>query len=97
MYRKGEQKRLSLSHGEKRCTEDDDRGRAVADFFVLGPCELDHRFRGRVADLALTQDRVAVVRQHDAAHRVEQHLQHRARAQACPDNVRHRLFFFLVK
>jgi hypothetical protein len=44
-----------------------------------------------VLDGDLAQDRVAVVRHHDPAHRVHQHLQHRARAQARADHVRDRL------
>ena len=44
-----------------------------------------------VGDVNLAQDGVSVVGQHDAAVGVEQHLQHRARAQRGAHNVGHRL------
>ena len=46
--------------------EDDHARRAVADLVVLRARELDHRLGGGVRDVDLAQDRVAVVRQHDA-------------------------------
>jgi hypothetical protein len=46
--------------------QDDHRGGAVADFLILRARELDHRLRRGVRHVDLAQNRVAVVRQHDA-------------------------------
>ena len=62
-------------------TKNDDAGGTVADLLVLCSAELDHALRGRVSDLNLSQDSVAVVGQDNTAHGVEQHLEHGLGAQ----------------
>ncbi len=57
-------------------TQDDDGGGTVTDFLVLCAAELDHALGGRVGNLNLAEDSVAVVGEDDAAHGVEQHLEH---------------------
>jgi hypothetical protein len=47
----------------------------------LCPAELDHALGCRVRDFDLAEDRVAVVGEDDAAHGVEQHLQHGLRVE----------------
>mmetsp|Transcript_12621 Transcript_12621/g.40041 ORF Transcript_12621/g.40041 Transcript_12621/m.40041 type:complete len:268 (+) Transcript_12621:1671-2474(+) len=49
----------------------DHRGRPVPDLLVLGPRQLDHLLRRRVRHVHLAENRVAVVRQHHAAHRIQ--------------------------
>ena len=66
----------------------DCRGGAVADLVVLGLGDLDHHLGGRVLDVHLLQDRHAVVRDHDVADRVDEHLVHALRAECGPDCVR---------
>mmetsp|Transcript_31604 Transcript_31604/g.60794 ORF Transcript_31604/g.60794 Transcript_31604/m.60794 type:complete len:698 (+) Transcript_31604:198-2291(+) len=77
-----------LGEAEVLARKNDDGRRAVANLLLLRTRELDHTLRSRVAHVHLTQDRVAVVRHDDSTHRVEQHLQHGARAQRCAHNVR---------
>ncbi len=56
-------------------TENDDGCGAVANLLVLRSRDLDQRLCGRVLHGDLPQNRIAVVRHHDASHRVHQHLQ----------------------
>jgi hypothetical protein len=57
-------------------TQYDDSSGTVANLLVLCPAELDHALGGRVRDFNLSEDGMAVVGEDDAAHGVEQHLQH---------------------
>lgn len=54
----------------------DNRGGSVSDLFVLDSGELNHALGGRVLDVDLTKDGVAVVGHDDSAHGVEQHFEH---------------------
>lgn len=69
-------------------TQNDHRRCAIANLLVLCPAQLDHAFSCWVRHLNLAQDGVAVVGQDDAAHGVEEHLEHRLGSEARPDNVR---------
>ena len=64
-----------------------DGGSAIAALLVLRAAELDHRLGGGVRDVDLAEDGVAVVRHDDAPHRVQDHLEHGARAQRRSDGV----------
>lgn len=57
-------------------TQYDDSGRTIPDFFVLCAAQLNHALCGRMRDLNLSQNSVAIVGEDDAAHGVEQHLEH---------------------
>mmetsp|Transcript_43360 Transcript_43360/g.94418 ORF Transcript_43360/g.94418 Transcript_43360/m.94418 type:complete len:260 (-) Transcript_43360:42-821(-) len=80
-----------LRDAQHLAREDDHGGGAVAHLLVLRTAQLDHVLRGRVRDVHLAEDRVAVVRHHDAPHRVEEHLKHRARAERRADDAGHGL------
>mmetsp|Transcript_12217 Transcript_12217/g.44570 ORF Transcript_12217/g.44570 Transcript_12217/m.44570 type:complete len:463 (+) Transcript_12217:1730-3118(+) len=71
--------------------QDDHGGGAVAHFLILSPAELDHGLGRGMAHVDLAQDGVAIVGEHNAAGRIQQHLEHRARAQRGADDVRYRL------
>ncbi len=65
-----------------------DRGRgAIAALLVLGLGDLHQHLRGRMLDVDLLEDRDAIVRDRDVAHRVDEHLVHPARAERRADGV----------
>ena len=74
---------MSEMHGwpEGRPTKYYHGRRAISDFFVLCSAELDHALRGWVGDLDFSQYRMTIIREYDAAHWIEEHLQHCLRAQ----------------
>lgn len=76
-----------LGQDEHLAGQDDDRRGTVADLLVLGPAQLDHGLGRRLADVDLAEDAVAVVGDDDAAHGIEEHLEHRARTEGGPDDV----------
>ena len=78
-----------LGQDEHLARQDDDRRGPIADLLVLGPAEFDHGLGRRLADVDLAEDAVAVVGDDDAAHGIEEHLEHRARAEGGPDDVRY--------
>lgn len=57
-------------------TQNDNRCGSVTDFLVLSTAELDHALCGGVRHLDFSENGVAVVGEHNAAHWVEQHLEH---------------------
>jgi hypothetical protein len=95
---KGTKKKVNMGEKKKenpktkrKLTKNDNRGGTIANLLVLRTGQLDHALGGRVSDINLTQNRIPVVGEDNATHRVQQHLQHRTRTQARPDNVGHSL------
>lgn len=72
-------------------TEDDDARGSVANLLVLRAGQLQHALGRRVRHVDLAEDGVAIVRDDNAAHGVQEHLQHGARAKGRADDVRHGL------
>lgn len=75
----GNQQHLAGQNNHRRC--------AIADLFVLGARNFDHTLGGRMLYGDLTQNGIAIVGHHNAAHRVHQHFQHGLRSEACADNI----------
>lgn len=71
---------MSIKHfpskWDENRTQDNDSCGSVSNLLILGPAELDHALRSGVRNFDLTKDGVAIVGQNNAAHGVEQHLQH---------------------
>ena len=80
-----------LRHDKQLAREDDDARRAVAHLLVLAARQLEHVLGSRVRHVDLAQDGVAVVRDDDAAHRVEEHLQHALGAERRAHDIGHSL------
>eukprot|EP00756_Hemistasia_phaeocysticola_P010943 Hpha_TRINITY_DN15065_c5_g5::TRINITY_DN15065_c5_g5_i2::g.125118::m.125118 len=80
-----------LRAGEQLPGQDDNAGRTVTALLVLRPRELDHVLRRRVNHVDLPQNGVPVVGDLRSTHRVQDHLEHTARTQGGPHEVRHRL------
>lgn len=57
-------------------TQDDDGRSSIADFLILRATEFNHALCSWMGNFNLPQDGMPVVGEHDASHRVEQHLQH---------------------
>mmetsp|Transcript_56532 Transcript_56532/g.123921 ORF Transcript_56532/g.123921 Transcript_56532/m.123921 type:complete len:291 (-) Transcript_56532:103-975(-) len=64
-------------------------GRAITHLFILGPGELHHALCGGMSHINLSQNRVAVVREDDATHWVQEHLQHRLGSQRRAHDIGH--------
>jgi hypothetical protein len=76
-----------LGHGQDLAAQDDDGRRAVTHLLVLRTRQLNHALGRRVAHVHLAKDAVAVVGHDDAAHRIQQHFEHRPRPQRRPNDV----------
>lgn len=53
-------------------TKNDDTCRAVSNLLILSPTELDHGLGGRVGNLNLSEDSIAIVCETDGVRRKEQ-------------------------
>mmetsp|Transcript_43358 Transcript_43358/g.94407 ORF Transcript_43358/g.94407 Transcript_43358/m.94407 type:complete len:260 (-) Transcript_43358:42-821(-) len=80
-----------LGDAEHLPGEDDHGGGAVAHLLVLRTAQLDHVLRRGVGDIHFAENGIAIVGHHNASHRVQEHLEHRARAERCPDDAGDRL------
>jgi hypothetical protein len=66
-------------------------GRPISHLLILRPTQLNHALGGGVGHVHLPQNTMPIIRDHDPPHRVQQHFQHRTRAECRPDNVSHGL------
>ena len=67
--------------------QDNDARGTIPNLLILRPTELDHGLGRRLADVDLAEDAVAVVGDDDAAHGIEEHLEHRAGTEGRADDV----------
>mmetsp|Transcript_7889 Transcript_7889/g.17137 ORF Transcript_7889/g.17137 Transcript_7889/m.17137 type:complete len:307 (-) Transcript_7889:120-1040(-) len=83
----GSNKRLGINqHFSSK--NDDGRG-TIANFFILGPTEFNHRLGRRMRNVYFTEYTVAVICDNNSTHWIQEHLEHRPRSQRTTNNICH--------
>lgn len=68
-------------------TQDDHARRSISDLLILRPRELDHRLGRRVSDVDFSENCMSIIREQDAAHGVQNHLQHGLGTETSSDDI----------